>query len=393
MSKISLNTPLPDEAASNRFLCALWANLRAEFGKLAWQYQPIKYGSEKTIYFGYADLGLSSSIRIGVTYRRRGVIDHIVFLDVFGEINLPVAQFERCVRLAENAIETEITISAKIVVPYNLCFQRVEGQEFFSILNDEYGTTYLSLRLCVFDEADAAHKFALYSKQVLDVLSSFKNLFLSLESTDQKLSHTTSNQVVSSFSLDWLDGFPVNDHMVILPDQCLAFIDDIVRNNLDSHKQKLLDACHHFHSARAMEEQILNFSFEQSVQSELSLVLYLSCLEVLSLIGAPPSISCSTCGQPQYRISARVTDFMEKHNGLSAAQIVKDLYNYRSKYLREGRLLSTRSYTGQLIPQLDSSSTNKNGVRSPLPLVPLLNLREFTSFCIRSVVYELTSAE
>jgi hypothetical protein len=82
---------------------------------------------------------------------------------------------------------------------------------------------------------------------------------------------------------------------------------------------------------------------------------------------------------------------MEQHNNPAVAQVIKELYNARSKYLHAGRLLSSRSYTGDTIWQLDSSS--KNGVRSPVPLAPLLNLREYTSFCIRAVTHELASAE
>lgn len=394
MSAISilLKTSPPDEAASNRFLCALWAKLRAEFGKLAWQYAPTRYGSCQTIYFGYADLELPATIRIGVTYRRRGVIDRVVFEDVFGKADLPTARFERCVRLAESAAETAITLSAKMLAPYDLRFQNTEGHGPFSLLKDKDETTYLCLRICAFDEADAAYKFALHTKSILDVLSSFTNLFLALgEVTDLPPTLSASQRAMSSPSLDWLDGCPVTDGMVVVPEHCLTLIDNIIRNDLDTPKQQLVAACHHFHAARALEEQSYSLPATQSVAAELALVLCVSCLEVLSLISSPPAITCSTCGQPQHRISARVTGFMEKHNGPAVAQIVKELYSARSKYLHVGCLLSSRAYTGRMVPQLDSSSTT--GVRSPLPLAPLLNLREFTSFCIRAVTHELTSAQ
>src|SRR5687767_4075096 len=104
---IHLKISLSDEAASNRFLRALWAELRAEFGKLAWQYAPNRYGAEQTIFFGYADLGLSGTIRIGIAYKKRGVIKQVVFWDLFDRTDLPKSRFEHCVRLAESAAETE----------------------------------------------------------------------------------------------------------------------------------------------------------------------------------------------------------------------------------------------------------------------------------------------
>lgn len=385
---IPLKTPLSSEAANNRFLRALWASLRAEFGKLAWQESPTRYGPRKVIYFGYADLGLSGLIRIGVTYKRRSIIDCVVFWNVFDKTNLPTDRFERCVRLAESATETEITISAKILVPYGLDFQRVERRGAISIFHHN-NVNYLCLRFLAFDEADAAHQFALYTKPILDILSSFTNLFLNLdEYTDLLPPPLDVHRSTFSLNLDWIDGFPIINGMLVIPEQCFALIDAIVCDDLNVQKQQLIDACHHFHAARVLEEQSRNFSSTHSVAAELALVLYVSCLEVLSLINAPPPRTCSTCNQVQYSISARVTEFMEKHHGSVVAQFVRELYTFRSKYLHVGQLLSSRSYTGQAIPQLDSSSTN--GTRSTMPMVPLLNLREYTSFCIRAVTHELT---
>jgi hypothetical protein len=386
----STPTP-PDEVASNRLLRALWAALRAEFGKFTWQYVPVRYGSRQTIYFGYADLALPTTIRIGVTYKRRGIIDRSVFEDASGDADLPASRFEHCVRLAERATETEVTISAKILVPYDLQLQSEERPGPFSVLNDTGGTTHLCIRVRAFDEADAAHNFALHINPILDVLSSFTNLFLALGEFTDPPSSPPPQQATSSPSVDWLDGYPVADGLLVIPEICLGLVDDIIRDGLDEPKQQLVDACHHFHAARALEEQSHSFATTQSTAAELVLVLYMSCLEVLSLIGAPPPVTGTTCSQPQHRISARVVEFMGKHNGPAVAQVVKELYNARSKYLHAGRLLSSPSYTGRTIPQLDSST--EDGVRSPVPLVPLLNLREYTSFCIRAVTRELTSAQ
>ncbi len=391
-TSILLKTFPPDEAASNRLLRALWAELRAEFGQLVWQNTPRRHGHLRKIYFGYADLALSTKIHIGVTYRKRGVIERIVFEDVVDKANLPTARFERCVRLAENATETNIPISAKLLLPYDLRFQSVEGHGPFSLLHHTDETTYLCLRVCAFDETDAAHQFALHTMPILDVLSSFTNLFLTLgEITALPPSPSVFQRVVSSPSLDWLDGYPVTDGLVAVPEHCLTLVNDIVRDDLDVQKQHIIDACHHFHAARALEEQSLTFLAPPSVHAELALVLYMSCLEVLSLINAPCPRTCPTCSQPKHRISARVAEFMEQHNGPAAAQVIKELYDTRSKYLHAGRLLSSRSFTVSTIPQLDSFS--KNGIRSPVPLAPLLNLREYTSFCIRAVTHALASTQ
>jgi hypothetical protein len=168
--------------------------------------------------------------------------------------------------------------------------------------------------------------------------------------------------------------------MLVLPEYCIKFINNIVNQNLTVQEQIIVDACHHFRSACSFEQMISR----GSVMSEIAMVCYLSSLEVLSLYNASATETCPTCSQPQHRISNRVKELIEQHLGDHAAKIVKELYNSRSKYLHEGRFLSSRSYAGLVIPQIDFSDSR--GVLSPVPLIPLLNLREFTSFCIRDVV-------
>lgn len=96
-----------------------------------------------------------------------------------------------------------------------------------------------------------------------------------------------------------------------------------------------------------------------------------------------------SCSQLQYRISARVEELMHQHHGPAAARVIKELYHVCSRYLHAGRLLSSRSYGRNTIWQPDSSS--KNDIRLPVPLAPLLHLREYTSSCIRTVTYGLAS--
>lgn len=379
-----------DEMASNRLLRALWAQLRAEFGKLAWMYQPRKDGPKRIIYFGYADLALAATIHIGITYKKRGVIDGILFEDVFNKIELPKDRLKKCVNLAERKAENKISIASKMFVPYKLSFSTIEEHECFSILNYEDESTYLCLKVDAFDEADAIYKFSLNTKPILDVLSSFTNLYFALDGAiGSPPSASTFQKTVSASASDWLDGYPVTDGTVFIPEACFSLIENIICDNLTKQKQQLVNACQHFHAARILEEQSNTFHSSSFVEKELALVLYISCLEVLSLIDAPSPVTCETCSQPQYRISTRVKDFMEKHNGPWAAKLVKELYDNRSKYLHTGSLLSSRSFSGYIIPQLDFFSLDKSSVRSPLPVAPIHNLREYTSFCVRAVAYEL----
>lgn len=101
---LSVTIPLLDEASSNRLLRALWAEIREEFGKLAWQYMPQRLGAQREVYFGYADLGLSRAVQIGISYRRKGIIERVLFKEFFDMAGLPAARFEACLRAAETAV-------------------------------------------------------------------------------------------------------------------------------------------------------------------------------------------------------------------------------------------------------------------------------------------------
>ncbi|OYQ62336.1 hypothetical protein B9G53_22685 [Pseudanabaena sp. SR411] len=340
-------------------------------------------------------------------YKKKGIIESVVFEDVFDKTEFPVDRFKYCVRVAENASECEFYVSAEIIVPYGFQFQSCQSLEVFSLLTHDAQKTnifpFLSRNLCktdlqikiqAFDDADANHQFMLYARPIVDVLSAFTNLFFDIGKPRKCVTLLNYPQPRKSMlNHDWLDGYPIVENKLMLPDHCLKLIEDIVQSNINKNKQFILDACHHFHSARSSQERDSVYSQTESI-SEIAMVLYISSVEVLSLINSSPPSNCPTCSQPQRRISSRVVEFMERHNGTIIASLIKELYNNRSKYLHSGRLLSSRSYNGTVIPQLKSSSDN--GVLSPMSLAPIHNLREFTSFCIRAETYNeynLTSNE
>lgn len=77
--KITINeiTSLSD---SNRFLRSLWAELRRQFGKFGWNYQPLKDGSSQTIFLGWG-----GGIPIFLSYSQTSIVNGIHFGEDFGE--------------------------------------------------------------------------------------------------------------------------------------------------------------------------------------------------------------------------------------------------------------------------------------------------------------------
>ncbi len=243
------------------------------------------------------------------------------------------------------------------------------------------GRSLLSInRIHAFDDLDAQAEFFRRFRIILDCLS-----FLTNAKFDQGNDYDTKgefdqtypelNQSSLQLNEDWLEGYPLMDNLLMLNSSGTELLNVLSGNSMNETALILADAAHHFHCGHHIE--ILKEKQLGTTSAERAIVSYLSALEVASLIGAPESVPCSTCKQPQYKISERVRDFVDKNLGIYAAKIIHDLYSTRSSYLHRGRLGSSRSYLGVTIPQLDN--TKKNGVLSQMPLESLINLREFTS--------------
>lgn len=370
------------ESESNRLLRALWAVIRAEFGKLVWQYAPVEHGHRNTIYFGWAAIDNGSPVRIGVTYRRKGVIHQIVFEDA-GRVR---GQMEHCVKVAEERAGSPQRYTCRGLLTPNLAIP-LQGTAFESVALVPSGesTIGLHMRVDAFDETDAKAEFTGKARTGADVLAAFTNLFLDFAYEGiESLPPSTPNQAGVSLPETWLDGYPIADGLLIIPEPCLRLLNSIANDSIDERKRLILNACHHFHAGRALDDLQFGPPTINTINQELALVLYLSALEAASLIDAPRPVNCRLCEQPQYQIGKRVKDLVKRHLGDAAASSIKQLYDCRSHYLHRGQLLSSRSYVRAVLPQLDSGDAN--GVRSPLPLTALLNLREYTSFCLRAVV-------
>ncbi len=74
---------------TNMLLRALWAELRKEFGKLAWQFSPSRHGEKCIIYFGWADINLGKAARFGITYKKKGIATNILVEDIEGNVKWP----------------------------------------------------------------------------------------------------------------------------------------------------------------------------------------------------------------------------------------------------------------------------------------------------------------
>jgi hypothetical protein len=293
--------------------------------------------------------------------------------------------------------------------------------ERFEISPIQHPISLPKIKIRAFDDIDAKAEFLRISSHLLDILSVETNGLFWLSgqedrqgiASDMKTEETPcpeANTFVSDE--EWMDDIPHCNGYLLISSQAVRFVDRILsKDELSSEEQSFIRSCHHFHVAREQdalisdrlvstggqrrEDGVTTLSFQEhprlksaSILSrraeELATVLYMSAIEVASTINSSPPEKCDACGHEQYRISARVVDYVTKYLGLEEghhlAKEFKSHYGKRSKYLHEGVVLSDRSYTGTTIPRLDPSSDS--GV-SQKTSVLLINLREWIGYMLR----------
>ena len=117
------------------------------------------------------------------------------------------------------------------------------------------------------------------------------------------------------------------------------------------------------------------------------MILYMSSLEVASLIGASKSKKCDSCGQQVHSISDRVRSYVGKDsNNDPLVKIINSYYGLRSRYLHQGIRFVDNSYSGSAVPLLDSNTMSN---AREYYQVSLLNLREWCSYLLRLSLEEM----
>ncbi|XHX80406.1 MAG: hypothetical protein RBJ76_10900 [Stenomitos frigidus ULC029] len=410
---------------SNNLLRAFWAELRNRFGKCTWRYQPYKDGNSHIIFLGWADINQEQEVPISLTYSQKTIVSRIHFGQQYGE---PIDEaselgqqlkdafskaYQR--RNSPNTIILKAPVSSlyRSLAPYS-------GQ-WFEISPEQHPISLLSIKIRAFDEIDAEAEFRRISSYILDVLSIETNSlfwFLGQEDKQDNISEVESKKLAcpltNTFVSDeeWMDDTPLFNEYLLISSQAVQFIDRILsKDELSADEETFIRSCHHFHVARGQDALIydqLVFSGEHKNENgstklflqkhprfksesllsrranEIATVLYMSAIEVVSTIDANSSERCNACGQEQYKISARVVNYVNKYlaleDGHHLSKVFKSHYGKRSKYLHAGIVLSDPSYAEATIPRLDPSSDSGVSQRTS---VLMINLREWIGYMLR----------
>jgi hypothetical protein len=397
MSKIPIKTTSRKE--SNRFLRAVWAQVRSEFGKCAWQYLPDKNGASQFIRFGFADLG-EATLEVGVTYAQRDCITELHFEEAGNPFDDRLrACIARAIESAPSPKRSWLSLEG-ILFPILLPFApRVRST--YALEPGNGNRSRVLIRVESYDSVDERSQAIQRLSKLLDLLAVASNCVLATpgdsafnfpaqvavelyDNEGNALTSTTDqvheNPPRQSVDPDWYDGYPIIEGRVAPCDADLDAIEKLLSGDEEAERD-LFSAAAHFRTGLEMEHKSGSAMQGFGGVHELSMTLYVSALEVISANASEPAASCKSCGQPVYAISRRVTDYVLSREGEAVGAVIKRMYARRSKYLHGGILFSTRSYGGTTLPQLDSS--DETGCMHPIPLVPLLNVREWTSHMLR----------
>lgn len=405
-----------NQKESNLFLRALWANFAKRYGKCAWQYSPYTDREKKIIILGFMDIDLADSFAVYVHYKKRAVINKLEFInnsnneEISNEIK---EQFNEIIKETKIKYKNPDTKYLNITISSNSSISNYYS-DFFRI--EPYGNGLSSITFGVksYGDNDAEFIFKSKVKSLLDILSVLTNSPFIYENIARNIKLDKEEETF--YDDDFIDGYPIKNKQFILTNYGKQIIEKVLAydNNIeDDNLEKLLNACMHFHAARKYDAQIYDLYtygeleevgegvYKASISlrnqrlfdaklinaniEEIATVSYISSLEVLSTIGFDSKVEkCKECNQMVYSISSRVKELLRKYFPDRLAKELHSYYSSRSKYLHEGRLL-THPYTGTSIPQLDYNNPCGCKVVSE---IPLLNLREYTSYCIRRVIRE-----
>ncbi|WP_425418686.1 hypothetical protein [Oricola indica] len=364
---------------SNLFLRALWASLRARFGKLGWQYSPHKDGPRQRIGFGWMTLGSTSPDGVGVSiqYARVGVIKAIEFVPRGTILTIhPLLEgiLRECVEEAVGRMRTPIRISCSTQVAsfprIPVGYYRGDGWYFGPLDN---GNTEIGITVRAFDKPDADYDFASRLPSLLDVLACMTNC--AFERVNGAGGRTSaSEEALNSYfdKPDWLEDFPIDDGHLRLTLPQLKFLTGLLEGPVS--EDRVTRAARMFHKALTLFRRVPKCL-------DVSTALFVSALEAVDLPSASPAV-CPKCSQPVYKISRRVVDLGIRHLGPNVERIFKDHYQLRSMYLHRGEVRSSRPISPHFIPLLDPDGVE--GCAMPAVTNQPLNLMEFTGFVIRA---------
>ncbi|MBD1571600.1 hypothetical protein [Aliivibrio sp. S10_S31] len=395
---------------SNHFLRALWAKINTKYGSCSWNFTPSRNTSSKVILLGHMNIKDDLIIEVSVRYKNKGNLVAINFHNI-AECSKQDSELNNLRKLVKecqnyNSLINEYYCSKQ----YELVrgnFSSYQGN-FFSIKPLSDNVFELVCKVKAYGKKDAGTIGAEKASQIVNILSVFSNGLI-LHNTESIIcNNKTVEHNIYDRNHNWIDDRPLDNNNILISSKACELIDKVL--SLSAYNENLLlllGAFSHFHSARSQDalefDSVIpsktlhkcndeyTFTFEEDTRfrvskeiqrsaTENASVLYISALEVISLIGAESAERCRECKQDRYSISARVQQYLKNNGCGSLVKTIKDYYNLRSRYLHQGQLIKNNTYTGTTVPVLDLNTQSHLNEYSQ---ISVLNLREWCAYLLR----------
>lgn len=374
---------------SNKFLVSLWNQLninlspKHSIGRVPWAYFPSKFAGKKShvSVIGFADT-IIGELLFALMYREKGNIDSLLFMRPARK--LTHNEIITISNLITKALEEKETLrNFMCVANIKLNLDGVSFANYvstnFSLSSNDKGTNILRFNIEAIDKFEAeqialnklydACAFLTVETNVLCSFDEFNIIEGSIHET-----HCETNNYID----DFIDYYPLTkDWKLCVSKYGLLFLDKYIFIN-DRFEDKttiirfFLSSCKHcqigLDAESRIEETVIaalpSESFvltkrDQKRKSEnaiLALMSYLSAIECSTAFGSNHE-KCKECGAVKYKISSRVKNLATDYLGEHLGKVFYKLYNYRSKFLHDGKF-PTDANTIRTIPLLSSDSAN-----------------------------------
>ncbi|MFC5714379.1 hypothetical protein ACFPU1_16660 [Thalassorhabdus alkalitolerans] len=415
---MELNIGIIDSDQANEFLRSLWAEIATEFGSCGWSYMPYKDIQGKRIHFGVMAAG-QHALAVSISYKDRGSIINLYFdypdTKKSLELDSPLGQqLKRVVRKARRNMGNyqKYLVTEQIKSYFPLSFYETK---FFKsgLLSEE--VTEISFPVWAYDNNQCNGLAVQKLNQIMDFLAVETNVPFWKNPEKMKI-HAKSTAVLKTEQYqddDFISEYSLQNDCLVISKKGKAFLDFMINNNdINEDLNKFLNACYHFHTARKYDAQIFDYKGYKHTLSEdesrlevdiytknkdletafrlgnshteIASTLYMSALEVVTLIGFKED-KCDSCGQTKFSIMRRVKELASKYLNPVAADSLSDYYNKRSEYLHKGSILTNPTPSFSSVPLLDKD--DNTGTNFPVKVM-VDHLREDTSYILRNFYKE-----
>lgn len=363
---------------SNLFLRKLWSELD-EIQQNGWQYYPDRNKQEISI--GFCNLG-----QVKFNYKKKGCI-HEIMIDTDDQKEKVEKAIERaknfgCIHrfavevyfdLNENRMRKLGSMSTKTV--YAFSNKEINGLQF---------------NINAYSNTDLEYLLVKKTDTLSAILTVFTDqLFVNGKYKYMKNPITVEENLGEDYNFAWTDHDEVPTNIkgeILLPYECLKFIEKVVENDYyEDQLAFLVDACRQYYFACILYRDITgNGFYNRTGYVDIMNTMFVSVLEPLSVMKNPTVEVCPQCGNKKYSIVKKMRDLLCDYMDTEEAKLILDRsYQYRSKFLHEGKAMTSESYSGFCWPQIDPKS--KNEMLSPSTQIEYA-LKDRVAYVIRNCV-------